>query len=210
MRLVGLWKNGIKYIKISAMAKEVRNLFLLVICFTMTSCGGCGASNSKTKGGGSAVAEDASYKSIKLSDKRLALFSDMFTFSRVKYGFSKLPVSPKRVMVDVYGNNTNYDVLLRIDDDLTSRTLAFKKVKSIYKWVGESETVQGPKKYTTGDGTFNERVTLTYETVNVSGAPLNKLYLTYKGPDKALAYKSDDETIVLKDVNSMLSKWRKP
>jgi len=51
----------------------------------------------------------------------------------------------------------------------------------------QQEIFQGPKRYTTSQGTFNEAVSLAYEIVNMSGYPLNQLNITYYGTDPRLA-----------------------
>ena len=86
----------------------------------------------------------------------------------------------------------------------TSRTVAFRRDNGGYVWIGEQENFQGPKKYKSEDGTFNEAVTLTYETQKVSGYPLNQLNVTYMGDDPRLTGRSN---LSLSDVRPILKEW---
>ena len=61
----------------------------------------------------------------------------------------------------------------------TYGTIAFRQTPDGYQWIGEQEVFQGPKRYKTADGRFNEAITLTYEIVHMSGYPLNRLNITY-------------------------------
>jgi len=40
----------------------------------------------------------------------------------------------------------------------TYRTIAFRRTSAGYEWIGEQEVFQGPKRYKTVDGTFNEAI----------------------------------------------------
>jgi len=86
----------------------------------------------------------------------------------------------------------------------TSRTIAFRSENGSYVWIGEQETFQGPKKYKSEDGIFNEAVTLTYETQKVSGYPLNQLNVTYRGEDPRLIGR---DGLTLNDVRPVLKEW---
>ena len=83
-----------------------------------------------------------------------------------------------------------------------SRTIAFDKKNEKYVWIGEQEIHTGPKKYTTPDGTFNETITLTFDTKPVTGVPLNKIDIVYNGPDSMLASK-----ISLSDALRITKTW---
>ena len=82
------------------------------------------------------------------------------SFNRLPYGFTPLPKAA-RVRWE-WSSGGRYDAMLHIYSK-TSRTIAFRKINGGYRWIGEQETFQGPKQYTTVDGTFNECVMLTYE-----------------------------------------------
>jgi hypothetical protein len=86
----------------------------------------------------------------------------------------------------------------------SSRTIAFLKYPDGYRWIGEQEIFQGPKKYTSVDGTFNEEVCLTYETHHVSGVPLNRLDISYRGEDPRLSHGQSPSLDVIKPI---LKEW---
>jgi hypothetical protein len=86
----------------------------------------------------------------------------------------------------------------------TVRTIAFRKENGNYVWVGEQESFEGPKKYKTVDGVFNEAVVLTYETQSISGYPLNQLNVTYRGEDSRLAGRNN---LTLAAVKPILKEW---
>ena len=96
-----------------------------------------------------------------------------------------------------------YDAMLHIVAK-TSRTIAFRKENGRYVWIGEQESFQGPRKYKSEDGTFNEVVTLTYEVQGISGYPLNRLNVTYLGEDPRLTGRS---SLTLSDVEPILKEW---
>jgi len=119
------------------------------------------------------------------------------SFDRVSYGFTSLPRD-----ADVRWESRptdRYDAMLHIYSK-TSRTIAFRKIKNGYQWIGEQEIFEGPKKYTTVDGTFNERICLTYEIENVSGYPSNRLNITYSGEDRRLADRDDLTLLVVRPI----------
>jgi hypothetical protein len=62
----------------------------------------------------------------------------------------------------------DYDAMLHVFGK-TSRTVAFKRTGDGYEWIGEQETFEGPRKYGSVDGTFNETITVTYHRVPISG-----------------------------------------
>jgi len=75
------------------------------------------------------------------------------SFDRKAFGFTPLPSS-----ADVRWESRpteRYDAMLHIYSK-TSRTIAFRKATTGFKWTGEQESFQGPKKYTSPDGTFTE------------------------------------------------------
>ena len=98
----------------------------------------------------------------------------------------------------------NYDVMLHVGGR-ASRTVAFKKMGSAYEWLGEQETFEGPRKYKTPDGTFNESITIDYERVPIFGFPLNSLAVSYSGEEAELAW---PKKLSLDDVRPWLEKWR--
>ena len=123
------------------------------------------------------------------------------SFDRTAYGFSPIP---KQADVRLELRPTaRYDAMLHITTK-TVRTIAFRKENGNYVWIGDQETFDGPKTYKTVDGTFHEAITLTYETQNISGYPLNQLNVTYRGEDPRLAGKNDLSLSVVKPI---LKEW---
>jgi hypothetical protein len=124
------------------------------------------------------------------------------TFDRIAFGFTPLPQT-----ADVRWESRpteRYDAMLHITAR-TSRTIAFKKAATGFKWIGEQEIFQGPNKFETPDGTFNEDITLTYELEAISGYPTNRLNITYLGEDPRLAYRND---ITLDEIKPILREWK--
>ena len=86
----------------------------------------------------------------------------------------------------------------------TSRTVAFKSIGSGYEWIGEQESFRGPRKYKTVDGEFQESITLTYDTVAISGFPINELSVVYSGEDPALVWPRKSS---LEAIRPTLARW---
>jgi len=157
-------------------------LFLAALTFAFAGCGGVPSA-------------------VKMGDPKLKPFISMYKVNRKKLGFTPIP---KQADVSIETRSgSSYDVMLHIDA-ATSRTVAFKKVGNSYKWIGEQEIHTGPGTYTTPDGTFNEQITITYETAPVSGFPMNKINVTYDGNNPVLSSKPN---LTLKDVLPTLKKW---
>jgi len=100
----------------------------------------------------------------------------------------------------------NYDVMLHIFGR-TSRTVAFKRTDTGYEWIGEQETFEGPRKYRSVDGTFNEAITITYERVRISGSPLNTVAVVYMGEEPELVDRTPPGSLSLDIVRPWLEKW---
>jgi hypothetical protein len=123
------------------------------------------------------------------------------SFARTTYGFSPIP---KQADVRLETHPTaRYDAMLHITTK-TVRTIAFRKENGNYIWIGEQETFEGPKKYKTVDGIFNEAITLTYETQTISGYPLNQLNVRYFGEDPRLAGRNNLPLAVTRPI---LKQW---
>jgi len=123
------------------------------------------------------------------------------SFDRTSNGFSPIP---RQADVRLELRPTSrYDAMLHITTK-TVRTIAFRKENGNYVWVGDQETFEGPKKYKTVDGVFNEAITLTYETQSISGYPLNQLNVTYRGEDPRLAGRNNLTLVVVKPI---LKEW---
>ncbi len=128
------------------------------------------------------------------------------SFDRESNGFTPLP---KEADVRLESRpRERYDAMLHIYSK-TSRTISFRKTGDVYKWTGEQETFQGPKQYTTVDGTFYERICLTYDIEKVSGYPTNKLNVSYWGDSQPLAKRRGltRDKLTLEDVKPVLKEW---
>jgi hypothetical protein len=141
-------------------------------------------------------------RNVALNDPRIKpLLTAAASFSRTEYGFTPLPIEA-RVRWESRPR-AGYDAMLHITSR-TYRTIAFKRNAAGYRWIGEQETFTGPHKYETVDGTFNEEIVLTYEIEHVSGAPLNRLYISYHGDDPRLSW---PRVLALADARSVLKQW---
>ena len=123
------------------------------------------------------------------------------SFNRVSHGFTPLPQSAD-VRLE-WSRGGRYDAMLHIYSK-TSRNIAFRKINGGYRWIGEQERFQGPKKFTNADGTFNEDIVLTYEIESVSGFPLNQLSVFYDGDDPRLFNHRD---LTFDDAKTVLKEW---
>lgn len=82
-----------------------------------------------------------------------------------------------------------YDRMLHVYGR-TSRTIAFRKQPGGgFKWIAEQEIYEGPKEYTSVDGTFHENLCFTYELQRVAHYRLNELNISYTGEDVRLVQK---------------------
>ncbi len=118
---------------------------------------------------------------VSIRDQRLKpLLEAANSFDRAKYGFSPLP-DTGRVYVE-FEAKENYDAMIHFYGR-TSRTIAFRKAATGFRWIGEQETFKGPREYTNEDGTFNEEICLTYDLEPIAGVPLNQLDVRYSGGD---------------------------
>jgi len=141
-------------------------------------------------------------ENVSVSDQRVqSLLKAGADFDRTSYGFSPLPTSG-RVRLE-WKSRSGYDAMLHLGGK-TSRTIAFRKSGSGYFWIGEQETFEGPKMFRTVDGTFHEAVVLDFEREHVSGFPLNRLNVSYRGEDPRFAGRLD---LALDDVKPILKEW---
>ena len=141
---------------------------------------------------------------VSMNDSRVqALLKAASSFDRVSYGFSPIP-DKADVRLELRSTD-HYDAMLHIYSK-TSRTFAFRKTDTgDYKWIGEQEIFQGPKKYTTVDGTFYENICLNYDIEPVSGYPINQLSINYSGEDPRLVNKRN---LTLNDVKHIIQEWK--
>ena len=144
-------------------------------------------------------------ESVSKDDERLKpLWAAIGRVDRKTLGFTEIAPNDRIHLEGKQLWGDDYDAMLHIDGE-TSRTIAFRKVGQGYEWIGEQEIHDGPKDYTTVDGTFKEHVSITYEIEHVSGAPLKTVYVQYFGEDPRLAHKRD---LSLADVAKILQEWR--
>ena len=139
---------------------------------------------------------------VAMNDPRIQpLLQAAQQFDRTAYGFTPLPTTAE-VRWESQPRGT-YDAMLHITAK-TSRTIAFFKTDSGWRWVGDQEILEGPKMFKTVDGTFKEHITLTYETESLSGAKKNQLNVDYAGEDPRLA---GNHNLTLADVKPILKEW---
>lgn len=119
-------------------------------------------------------------------------------------GFTPVDPSAQVRIERAFGDDRNYDVMLHVYG-VTSRTIAFQEDNGEYQWIGEQETFTGPNRFPIDSGYSNEQITITFDTVYISGAPLNTLHVTYLGDDKRFAGKWN---LTLEDVRPVLLEWR--
>jgi hypothetical protein len=94
--------------------------------------------------------------------------------------------------------------MVHISAGNTERTIAFRRENGNYIWIGEQEIFEGPRKYTTEDGTFNEHLTLTYHIKRLSGFQPNQLNVDYRGTDARLSDRNDLSLAIVKPI---LREW---
>jgi hypothetical protein len=141
-------------------------------------------------------------KKIDYNDPKLApLWKAVEAVDRASMGFT--PVSKDSKISIERSNGKKYDVMLHIENH-TSRTIAFRKKKDGFVWIGEQESFTGPKKYSTPDGTFYESIVLNYDKENISGYPTNVLCISYIGEDPRLM---QNRNLTLADIRPILKEW---
>jgi hypothetical protein len=129
------------------------------------------------------------------------MFEAMSRVDRTKFGFT--PIAGDASIRVEWRPRSGYDAMLHIYGP-TSRTVAFRRTQSGYEWIGEQEIFQGPKTYKTPDGEFNESITITFETVPLSGHPPNSVAIEYSGEDPDLAW---PRQLTLAAVRPWLKRW---
>ena len=143
-------------------------------------------------------------KKIDYSDPELVpLWKAVEAVDRATLGFT--PVSKDSKISIERSSGSKYDVMLHIENH-TSRTIAFRKKGDDFIWIGEQESFKGPNKYSTPDGTFNERIFLTYDKEEISGHPTNVLNISYFGDDPRLI--SSHRDLTLSDIRPILKEWK--
>jgi hypothetical protein len=162
--------------------------------------------------------QQSSPASNKLPEK----YEVIYGIERDKMGFPALPTSGsvkvERIHRDTWAMEyppPNYDVMLHFYDQREGHyrqatTVGLKKKEGRLIWIGEQHTLKGPKTYTTVDGTFNEQITITFETEQMAyvGTTLTGTAVTYSGPDGRLAGKSQHaDNLTITQVAPILREW---
>lgn len=141
-------------------------------------------------------------RKVAIDDPRIQpLLREAASFDRPSYGFT--PISRTAEVRWESKPTKKYDAMLHFDSK-TSRTIAFRKAGTGWKWIGEQEIFPGPKLYKTVDGTFPEHICLNYEVEPISGFPTNQLNITYLGEDSRLVSRP---SLSLADVRPILKEW---
>ncbi len=139
---------------------------------------------------------------VSLSDPRVAsLLRAIEAVDRDALGFTPLPASADLRLES--RPRAGYDSMLHVYGP-TSRTIAFRRTASGYRWIGEQEIHFGPSTYSSVDGPLREEIVVTYETEPLSGAPRNQVYVRYIGEDARLGNRFD---LTLDDVRPILAEW---
>lgn len=120
---------------------------------------------------------------------------------RASLGFSPITTN-SQISLELPSAGGAYDAMLHVYGS-TSRTIAFRKTSSGYRWISEQEIHEGPKWYQTVDGTFREYVVIEYQKENVNGIPTNQLYIRYTGNNTNLTGRE----LTLAEVRPILGTW---
>src|SRR5437899_11920626 len=122
------------------MTENQKRLFFATLLFgALLALGGCGLSPKK----------------VSLSDLEIQpLLKAMEQVDRDSLGFTPVTTNAQ-ISLELHSPGGAYDAMLHVYD-ATSRTIAFRKTESGYRWIFEQESYEGPKWYQTVDGTFRE------------------------------------------------------
>lgn len=139
---------------------------------------------------------------VSLSDARIGpMLKAMEEVDRADYGFTPIATNAQ-ISLEVASGGA-YDAMLHVYDD-TSRTIAFQKTPTGYRWISEQEIHQGPGWFQSVDGTFREYIVVEYQTEKVNGIPTNHLWITYTGDNTNLA----GGELSLNEVQPVLALWK--
>ncbi len=139
---------------------------------------------------------------VSQDDPRLKpMFEAMARVDRAAMGFT--PIARRADIRLERRRGGPYDAMLHVYEK-TSRTIAFRRTADGYEWIGEQETFEGPREYTSVDGTFKEAITITYDRVPISGFPINTVAIIYRGEEPELA---SPRLLSLNVVRPWLKKW---
>ena len=138
---------------------------------------------------------------VSLTDPRVEpLVRAMDQVDRRALGFTPVTTNAK-IMLELRSSGS-YDAMLHVYG-ATSRTIAFRKTQSGYRWIAEQEIYEGPHWRQTMDGTFREDIVIEYQTEPVNGIPTNELSIRYTGSDTNLTARK----FTLSEVRPILERW---
>jgi hypothetical protein len=142
-------------------------------------------------------------ENVSLSDSRVQpLLKAMEQVDRPSLGFTPVTTNAQ-IKLETHSLAGSYDAMLHVYG-ATSRTIAFRKTATGYRWTAEQEIYQGPKWWQTMDGTFREEMIIEYQTERVNGIPTNQLSIRYQGSDTNL----EGREFTLAEVRPILEKWK--
>lgn len=138
---------------------------------------------------------------VSLTDPRVEpLVKAMDQVDRTALGFTPVTTTAQ-IMLELRSSGS-YDAMLHVYG-ATSRTIAFRKTQSGYRWISEQEVYEGPRWHQTVDGTFRDSIVIEYQTEPVDGIPTNHLSIRYTGSDTNLIGRE----FTLPEVRPILGKW---
>ncbi len=161
---------------------------------------------------------------VDVSDEAMAPYQAALAVDRRAMGFPPLPTNGKVKIVLIDKANWGYeypppayDVMLHFYEitnrgsyPYVYRAVALKMDTKGFKWIHEQIVFGGPKRYTTVDGTFNERITLTCEKEQVAfiGTALEGTAVSYSGNDNRLADRTlHTDNLSIGQVAPILREW---
>jgi hypothetical protein len=128
------------------------------------------------------------------------LLKAMDQVDRAALGFTPVTTNA-RINLELRSGGS-YDAMLHVYG-ATSRTIAFRKTPTGYRWISEQEIYNGPKWYQSVNGTFREHMVVEFQIEPENGIPTNQLYIRYNGSDTNLT----DRKFTLAEVRPILEKW---
>src|ERR1017187_133304 len=138
---------------------------------------------------------------VSLTDPRVEpLVKAMDQVDRTALGFTPVTTTAQ-IMLELRSSGS-YDAMLHVYG-ATSRTIAFRKTQSGYRWISEQEIHSGPGWDQSVDGTFREFIVIEYQTEPVNGIPTNQLSIQYTGSDTNLIARK----FTLSEVRPILERW---
>lgn len=166
-------------------SQRVRNFIVLSVILIFLS--GCGLAP----------------REVSLSDPEIKPFlRAMSDVDRQALGFT--PVETNSTVRLETGSRAAYDAMLHIYGE-TSRTVAFRKTSTGYRWIAEQEIHTGPGWEQTVDGTFRERIVVEFQTERVNGIPTNQICVSYSGNNSNLVHR---QNLTIEEIRPILLAWK--